>query len=368
VSSDPKQRAVISPVDGRHIIPVDIPGVVGGFRFPSTLDGVNEDATPHVSPERGFLRDPAERERVLGYLTAGARVLETMRYSADGFDRTRQFAVRVGYRTDGVWVWPDSVEYYLREHAVAPEPDFLRHIVANGYRCPSPPPEVIRAADRAMRERAAIGNRMKHEYAKEHGLLRPERTGDPTRFPPRVNAALLTMGWDPGRDVRGAVDTWLARTLPTFADAAFERDGFPPYRPNPAALRAMYEFGGLAFGGGGRGVSMATTAFRILPACAGVFRSDGDVDHDDPADFMINAQLLGRSIGKSVFQVGEVSAGLAALVVAEDGEVYMAGTMDFYIGRTFDIALQSMILGITYGTLDAGLPEDEAGESAGRAP
>jgi hypothetical protein len=96
-----------------------------------------------VSPERGYVTDPAERERLLGYLTNGALVLETMRYGSDRVDPTRRFAVQVAFRTDGVWVSPVSVEYYLPHHNFGLEPDFRRHVEAQGFRVPEVPAEVV---------------------------------------------------------------------------------------------------------------------------------------------------------------------------------------------------------------------------------
>ena len=96
-----------------RLIPVRPPYEVDGFRFARIDDGVDEDGAPQVSSERGYVTDPAERERLLGYLTSGALVRETMRYGTDRVDPTRRFAVQVAYRTDGVWVWPASVEFQV---------------------------------------------------------------------------------------------------------------------------------------------------------------------------------------------------------------------------------------------------------------
>ena len=100
--------------DGRRpsqIIPVVAPDEVGGFRFARVDDGINTDGSPRYAPEREPVTDPAERERLLGYLTGGAVVLESDWYDADRIDPTRQFAVQKAYRTDGVWVWNSAVDY-----------------------------------------------------------------------------------------------------------------------------------------------------------------------------------------------------------------------------------------------------------------
>jgi hypothetical protein len=321
--------------DGTRLVQIDTPNLVGGFRFAATVDGVTGDGTPYIAPERGYVTDPAERERLLGYLAAGGTVLKTNSYGTDGFDRDRRVAVPAGYRTDGTWVWPESVEYYLREHGVAPEPDLYRHIRDRQYRCPPVPAEALGAALRATRERSEERRRRKGEVLARQG---PARTGDPARFGAEVDAALLRMGWYAGRDVSEQVDEWLARALPDDYDEGFERDGYPPYRPTPAARAVLNEFGGLAAMGGLTGISKATTNFRIFPR-------DGE---GDLTGFVFDVQVLAERIGKRVFQVGEAERGMAALAVDEDGRVYLVGPVVIYAGGTIDEALRHMLLGIKY--------------------
>lgn len=40
--------------------------------------------------------------------------------------------------TDGVWIWGDALRYYVETHGIAPEPEFLAHIVAHEYVAPTP--------------------------------------------------------------------------------------------------------------------------------------------------------------------------------------------------------------------------------------
>jgi hypothetical protein len=48
----------------------------------------------------------------------------------DVLDDDRMAAVPIGFRSDGRWVWPDTVSYYLKRHGIAPEPDLLAHALA----------------------------------------------------------------------------------------------------------------------------------------------------------------------------------------------------------------------------------------------
>jgi hypothetical protein len=296
---------------------------------------VNSDGTPHISAERGFVTDAAEKDRIMGYLSAGATVLTSNSYGADGFDRDKRVAVPVGYRTDGTWVWPLSVEYYLSEHNVAPEPDLYSAIKSHEYTCPPVAELTVRAAAEATRERGATRRRLKAEALAREGLA---RTGDPRRFRPEVDAALLRMGWYAGRDVSAQVDGWLSGALPRDYDRAFARDGYPEYRPTPAARAVLDEFGGLFATGGLTGVSRATSNFQIFPL-------DGK---GDLTGFVFDVQELAERIGKRVFQVGEAERGMGALAVDEDGRVYLIGPVIYLAGRTIDEALSNMLLGLRF--------------------
>ncbi|SRR5258708_19054773 len=98
-------------------------------------------------PGQSWLADAGERERVTGYLRAGAPILMTTALQPDRLDPARGKAVGASYRTDGSWVWSDALTYYVRMHDLAPEDEFYQHIRANGYACPAPDDA---AQDRAL--------------------------------------------------------------------------------------------------------------------------------------------------------------------------------------------------------------------------
>ncbi|WP_238013765.1 hypothetical protein KZZ52_15545 [Dactylosporangium sp. AC04546] len=87
---------------------------------------------PGFTGRRESLAGP-ERDLVLAFLAGGSPVLAASARMADVLDNTPA-VVPMACRSDGAWVWPDGVSYYLRVHAVAPEDDFLQHIRAAGYR------------------------------------------------------------------------------------------------------------------------------------------------------------------------------------------------------------------------------------------
>ncbi len=69
--------------------------------------------------------DPKRRDAVIRYLEAGKRGESWMVYSTCricGFDQNGTCDM-----TDDVYIWPEGFAHYLREHAVRPPVDFVKH-------------------------------------------------------------------------------------------------------------------------------------------------------------------------------------------------------------------------------------------------
>jgi hypothetical protein len=79
------------------------------------------------SPDRPRLAGE-EKERVAAWLEAGPAVLGTDGRLPDVVDPARGESVPMSYRTDGRWLWTESVAYYLTTYGIAPEPGLLAHI------------------------------------------------------------------------------------------------------------------------------------------------------------------------------------------------------------------------------------------------
>jgi hypothetical protein len=77
-----------------------------------------------------------DRERVLGYLDDAPVVLAARGYAEDAFDPEGAPNVPLNFRTDGNWVWPGAVAYYLRVHSITPDPDLVEHIRARQFVLP----------------------------------------------------------------------------------------------------------------------------------------------------------------------------------------------------------------------------------------
>jgi hypothetical protein len=120
------------------------------IRIGGVFDGVDPTSRrPIVAPDHLRL-DPAERDRVVGYLRSGVGVMITTALDTDQLDPSRGEVVPVSFRTDGVWVWSDEVAYYVETYGLAPEPELYRHIVAHGYRSPAPDAAAVTRAHQAL--------------------------------------------------------------------------------------------------------------------------------------------------------------------------------------------------------------------------
>ncbi|GAA1982151.1 hypothetical protein [Amycolatopsis minnesotensis] len=102
------------------------------IRVARIFDTADSAAWPAFAPEHPLIVDRAARERVLAYLNAGAELVLTMSTCEDVVDPVRGAVVPMSLRTDGTWVWTDTITYYLREYHLAPDPRLLAHIRLSG--------------------------------------------------------------------------------------------------------------------------------------------------------------------------------------------------------------------------------------------
>ncbi|MFC5746200.1 hypothetical protein [Actinomadura rugatobispora] len=93
---------------------------------------------PAANGERPSVNRPPvpddEVPRVVEYLRNAKTVIAARSYAPDDVEPSRGDRVPLVFKTDGAWVWAGAVYYYLDEHGIAPEPDLVAHIRAQGHR------------------------------------------------------------------------------------------------------------------------------------------------------------------------------------------------------------------------------------------
>lgn len=102
------------------------------FPLARVFDTVHPIDGPGFAPDHLRVEDEDERRALATYLGAGEPVVMTTGLMEDVLDPERGGVVPMNFRTDGTWIWTDSVTFYLEEYHLAPEPDLLAHLRAVG--------------------------------------------------------------------------------------------------------------------------------------------------------------------------------------------------------------------------------------------
>ena len=100
-------------------------------RIARAFDGVDPASGPWFAANHPRLSED-EAARVADLLDAGLAVLATTQRMDDVMEPARGQVVPMTYRTNGSWIWTDTVSYYLRTYGLAPDPDLLAELTASG--------------------------------------------------------------------------------------------------------------------------------------------------------------------------------------------------------------------------------------------
>jgi hypothetical protein len=103
------------------------------FRVARTFDGMGPQGRPIVNRPPV---DELDTEALLGYLDDAPVVMPSRGYDVDRLDPEGRNSVPIAFHCDGTWIWPASVNYYLRTYGVSPEPDLVDHIRRHGFDVP----------------------------------------------------------------------------------------------------------------------------------------------------------------------------------------------------------------------------------------
>ncbi|MTD56313.1 TNT domain-containing protein [Amycolatopsis pithecellobii] len=113
------------------------------FRIARIFDGQGPDGRPVLNrPEL----DADELDRLYEYLSAAPVVLSERGLDLDRLAAPPTPKVPVAFHTDGVWIWPAAVNYYLQEYGIAPEGELVTHVQQTGFRLPEVPEQTLQAA------------------------------------------------------------------------------------------------------------------------------------------------------------------------------------------------------------------------------
>ncbi|MFJ1560915.1 hypothetical protein [Streptomyces mirabilis] len=88
------------------------------------------------SADHPRIEDREELRQIASYLRSGELLLVTPERLDDVLDPSRRRAVPLNIRTDGRWIWTDTMTYYLEQHALAPPARMLAHLRQARYQAP----------------------------------------------------------------------------------------------------------------------------------------------------------------------------------------------------------------------------------------
>ncbi|WP_409466826.1 glycohydrolase toxin TNT-related protein [Amycolatopsis sp. GA6-003] len=103
------------------------------FRIARIFDTIGPAGRPVIN--RPDL-DVDEQDRLLDYLDHAPVVVQDRGYDIDRLAQAPEATVPVAFHSDGHWIWPAAVNFYLRTYGVSPEADLIEHIRANGFQLP----------------------------------------------------------------------------------------------------------------------------------------------------------------------------------------------------------------------------------------
>ena len=113
------------------------------FRIARIFDTIGPAGRPVIN--RPDL-EVEEQDRLLEYLDHAPLVVTERGYDIDRLAATPEATVPVAFHSDGQWIWPAAVNFYLRKYGVSPESDLVEHVRAVGFALPPVDDPTLQAA------------------------------------------------------------------------------------------------------------------------------------------------------------------------------------------------------------------------------
>lgn len=125
-----------------------------------------------------------EQDRLLEYLDHAPLVVTERGYDIDRLAQTPEATVPVAFHSDGQWIWPAAVNFYLRQYGVSPELDLIEHVRQNDFTLPEVDGPTLQAAAGYLTR----GNQQPPQQQRPHGPGGPNNgapAGPPPQGPPQ---------------------------------------------------------------------------------------------------------------------------------------------------------------------------------------
>lgn len=101
---------------------------------------------PSIKDVIGCQWEDSELKKVVQYLESGVIAIASPGMAKSVLDDEKVIGTP-SWKTDGVWLWPETLSYYVKFHKVCLPSAFIRHIQRNGYVIPPVDEEAMEQLD-----------------------------------------------------------------------------------------------------------------------------------------------------------------------------------------------------------------------------
>lgn len=233
-----------------------------------------------------------EFEAVCRYLTTAPVALATANTAPDEMSPDAGMAVPRAYHTDGYWIWPAAVGYYLHHYRLPPQPDLVAHIRARGYEVGSVPEPLRQAAAAQMLEELAAARRRPKAVPRQAPEPEPELAPEPEPVPAVAAAAPEPVSepplWLPEPSAEPAIEPSVQQPAPRPAE--------PPAEQPAAAALPVASFSRALTEAGNRHAAWVLEQIEEFLAFMPV--DDWSVDHDSRLYEQAGRQFAVDALGR----------------------------------------------------------------------
>jgi hypothetical protein len=118
------------------------------LRRVAVFDGYDEQGRPVVTARKPVAQE--ELAMLRQYLENAPVVVASQNTDTDRLDPNSTVGVATNWHTDGTWLWPDAVGFYLAQYGVPPQNEFADHIRQRQFTLPEVDEQTREAARREV--------------------------------------------------------------------------------------------------------------------------------------------------------------------------------------------------------------------------
>ena len=92
-----------------------------------------DETDPSITEFLGNRINCSEKEKICNYLNSGIVLVACYGLSTDVINPKRGFSGCPSMLTDGIWVWPGDLAYYVSEYSLYLKDEFIDTMIANRW-------------------------------------------------------------------------------------------------------------------------------------------------------------------------------------------------------------------------------------------